>query len=406
MTAIFAMWNQYGFALAGDSNQSATAEEKTIWLDPVEKVFKVDGHQIAFAASGAGAIDGVEVNELVREWQRQLTGARPTLEEYVEDFLLWFYKQKLPVGNFSHDPAGLIEYLQMLFETPEFAKVQRMTRGEIIEIWYDVVAPKYNNFRKINVFGRNFLAFSSIEELQEKEQLITNFAVGIQQKINESEFQNSRFYEIMESSERNAVEGFPKVFGVAFDADSEWQSALLELFYLWMENVLPEITEGSTQAKFLFIGYGDGDWIPKAVTFFIFDSYNRIPQVGIQAISSPLTTFYLSLEVDTATTQLIFGYNESIFQEIDEVSKSHLKKGRGDAFLGDLRGVSRKKIHETLEKMEQLTVERLEFLARSMVQLESLRSYLDEPLPGVGGDIQVVTMTKSKSTVKIYPEFS
>ena len=211
----------------------------------------------------------------------------------------------------------------------------------------------------------------------------------------------------MEAAKKNAVEVFPFVFGVEYDDESEWQSSVLELYYLWIENTWLQIAgEMGSEAKFLFMGYGSTDWIPKAVVLHVFNSYCRIPQVGVFRITSPETAWYLSLAVDIATDQLIHGYNEGNFQEIDQVAQPHLKKGHAEEFLGDLRGVSRQKIHETLKKMERLTVERLEFLARSMVQLESLRSYLDQPLPGVGGDIQVVTMTKSKSTVKVYPEFS
>ena len=406
MTAIFAMWNKYGFALAGDSNASVGPGDKPDWVDPVEKVFKVDGHQIAFAASGTAAIDGVEVNELVREWQRQLIGERPTLEEYVEDFLLWFYKQELPFRYNSDDPEWLQTYLEKLRDRTEFANVQNMARDEIVQIWYDEIAPKSFYLWEINVFGRNFSAFDANEELSEEECVITDFASDIQRKINEFENQYSREYQFMEAAKKNAVELFPIVFGIEYDDESEWQSSLLELFYLYMENPLPQITHESSQAKFLFMGYGSTDWIPKAIILNVFNSYCRIPQVGVFRITSPQTAWYLSLAVDIATDQLIHGYNEGNFQEIDQVAQPHLKKGHAEKFLGDLRGVSRQKIHETLKKMERLTVERLEFLARSMVQLESLRSYLDQPLPGVGGDIQVVTMTKSKSTVKIYPEFS
>ena len=407
MTAIFAMWNKYGFALAGDSNASVGPGGKPDWVDPVEKVFKVDGHQIAFAASGDAAIDGVEVNELVREWQRQLIGERPTLEEYVEDFLLWFYKQELPIRYNSDDPEMLQTYLEELRDRTEFANVQNMARDEIVQIWYDEIAPKSVYLWEINVFGRNFSAFDANEELSEEERVITDFASDIQRKINESENQNSREYQFMEAAKKNAVEVFPFVFGVEYDDESEWQSSVLELYYLWIENTWLQIAgEMGSEAKFLFMGYGSTDWIPKAVVLHVFNSYCRIPQVGVFRITSPETAWYLSLAVDIATDQLIHGYNEGNFQEIDQVAQPHLKKGHAEEFLGDLRGVSRQKIHETLKKMERLTVERLEFLARSMVQLESLRSYLDQPLPGVGGDIQVVTMTKSKSTVKVYPEFS
>lgn len=51
MTAIYAVWNNYGFALASDSNQTATQTDQT-WVDPVEKIILLRDHQVAVAAAG------------------------------------------------------------------------------------------------------------------------------------------------------------------------------------------------------------------------------------------------------------------------------------------------------------------------------------------------------------------
>jgi hypothetical protein len=66
-------------------------------------------------------------------------------------------------------------------------------------------------------------------------------------------------------------------------------------------------------------------------------------------------------------------------------------------------GVDRKE--STLEKTNLLNIDRLEYVARLFVEMEALNSYLVENLPGVGGNIQVVTMTKTTRRELTYPEF-
>ena len=67
MTAIFAVWNNYGFSLASDSNQTGSKDNQT-WVDPVEKIIMLENHQIAIGAAGNSFHSGVEVNEIFRSW--------------------------------------------------------------------------------------------------------------------------------------------------------------------------------------------------------------------------------------------------------------------------------------------------------------------------------------------------
>jgi hypothetical protein len=44
-------------------------------------------------------------------------------------------------------------------------------------------------------------------------------------------------------------------------------------------------------------------------------------------------------------------------------------------------------------------------VSRLFVQIEALKSFLDQPVPGVGGDTKVITMTKTTRRQKSFKEF-
>ena len=92
MTAIFAVWNNYGFSLAADSNQTAQKDNQT-WVDPVEKILMLEKHQIAFGATGSTFHQGVEVNEIFRSWEKSLDNQE--FDSFNEYFL-----------NFNSGPKG------------------------------------------------------------------------------------------------------------------------------------------------------------------------------------------------------------------------------------------------------------------------------------------------------------
>jgi hypothetical protein len=71
-----------------------------------------------------------------------------------------------------------------------------------------------------------------------------------------------------------------------------------------------------------------------------------------------------------------------------------------------LYDLGKKRTQKSLTRIDSLTVRRLEFVARLFVELEALKSYLNEPLPGVGGDVQFITMTKDSTKSGLYHEYS
>ena len=87
------MWNQGGFSIASDSNVTQNdGEAKPAWIDPIEKIVALRNHHVAFAGAGSARIDGVDINELVREWEKSLKGPLEHIEDYVISFLSWFYE--------------------------------------------------------------------------------------------------------------------------------------------------------------------------------------------------------------------------------------------------------------------------------------------------------------------------
>jgi hypothetical protein len=59
-----------------------------------------------------------------------------------------------------------------------------------------------------------------------------------------------------------------------------------------------------------------------------------------------------------------------------------------------LEELESERISEMRKKVNNLSLAKLEFVARSFVEMESLGSFLVEYLPSVGGDIKVVSMTR------------
>jgi hypothetical protein len=106
MTAIYAVWNNYGFALASDSNQTATQTDQT-WVDPVEKIILLHNHQVAVAAAGSAMHEDIEINEIIRSWESQLpTAGFQKLDDYFIDFSLWFAGQNGTPCRFCGDGAS------------------------------------------------------------------------------------------------------------------------------------------------------------------------------------------------------------------------------------------------------------------------------------------------------------
>ena len=86
------------------------------------------------------------------------------------------------------------------------------------------------------------------------------------------------------------------------------------------------------------------------------------------------------------------------------MAQKHIMEGHEEEFYSDLRAIVDNQFQESVRRLDFLTLERLEFVSRLFVQIEALKSYLDEPVQGVGGDTKVISMTKTTRKERVFKE--
>lgn len=414
MTAIFTVWNNYGFALASDSNQTAAQKNQT-WIDPVEKIIMLQNHQVALGAAGKSMFNGIEINEIIRSWEKLLPSAGyPMLEDYFVDFACWFALQEFSRSTTSHESYS--SFCKSMFEIFRDDYAEELISGDTDEFLEAFFTNENLRRNKLNIFGDGWDDFANPDELNTdventntmKRQLIEDLHIKIARGIHELKAyernkicqhinQHPQFQTVIFPA---TLEIFNEVFGRPFEASSENDQLLVTLVFSKLENDL----NFDLPIKFLMVGYGNNEWLPSGITFDAIESYYSVPRIRINDYSNPRYNWYLALAVDSAVDQLTRGHSRERAYEVLEMAKPHLKKGHEEQFDTNLQVIANEKFHSSLERLDYLTLERLEFVSRLFVQIEALKSFLDEPVPGVGGDTKVIAMTKSIRREKHFKE--
>jgi hypothetical protein len=413
VTAIYAVWNAYGFALASDSNQTATQTDQT-WVDPVDKIILLEKHQVAVASAGNAMYKNIEINEIIRSWENQLPEEGfPDLDDYFVDFSIWFSEQ-----SFNFRDAGveqLIEFAKNQFEVFKEHYLEQIENGDpklFLEDFLSIISVPRNS---LNIYGNSWNKFvdqselinpneTTVEKLQCVEtlhqKLINNvkFKGNIEEKVSfQCIDQNPHYKEVLFP---RIVEEFQKVFDFEFDFENEIHQVMISIILSILENVM----DFDADVKILMVGYGKNDWLPTGISFDLANSYCRVPRIKVSDYSNPEYNWYIALAVDSAVWQLTRGHSRIRHREINEMAKEFLKEEHVDDFYSGLREIADKQFRESVRRLDFLTLERLEFVSRLFVQIEALKSYLDEPVQGVGGDTKVISMTKTTRKVRIFKE--
>lgn len=409
MTAIFTVWNDKGFALASDSNQTGSQNNQT-WVDPVEKIIMLREHQVAFGASGSSTLCGVELNEIIRTWEKFLPPkGYPLLEDYFVDFACWFALQEfnrsvvnIPdhinsckrMFNLLLDNSDDEEDLKKLLDA--YSNIQHYPRKSL-----NIFGDSWDNFANPNLLLSNFEGTKNSEQRIEDLRIKVSEAIRDLQKnlINLRIDQHPEFEtKILPAT----LEAFSEVFDRQFESGKELDQQLIKYIHSRIENEL----NFALPVQILIVGFGNNEWLPSGIIFHAAESDYSVPRIKIHAYSNPRTDWYLSLAVDSAVDQFSRGHSRERALEVIEMAKPHLKKGHAEQFSTDLQSMANEKFHSSLERLDVLTLERLEFVSRLFVQIEALKSFLDEPVPGVGGDTKVIAMTKTLRREKNFRELS
>ena len=407
MTAIFTMWNRNGFSLASDSNQTANE----MWIDPVEKIFALKDHQIAIASAGNATVNDVEILELFRKWEKTLHSRLDSLDDYVIDFLVWYFKEDFEHFKVSVNQENFlnnIDYDKKLFQDRNM-DIKSLSYEEIFNLLSEDLG-KFNR-SQINIYCHKSVEFELvgfnpdlIDDFSDKFSHQKSFDIlsAVAEKVNLDEDFERRCFIFKSHNIELLRKVFLDLFDCEFDPESEWQNALIdsEVFYQMLKmpsEVMP--------ASILIVGYGEKDWVPKSAKLsFINDSGFGGRRTSLKQFSSPDHVWYVGLAIETATESFIQGFSEALTNELKTNLKDYVKKGKLDELMVKIDEFGSSRFGKVLTKMEMLTVDRLEYVARLFVQLEALQSYLGQPLPGVGGDVSVITMTKTTRKEKKYPE--
>jgi len=405
MTAIFAVWNNIGFSLASDSNQSVNQDNQT-WIDPVEKIIMLEKHQIAMAVAGASLLEGVEVNEIFRTWEKTLPDdGFETFNDYFVNFTSWYANQDFPNATNSIAKFGQ-EVEHWLTEIHK----QLAAVSSKLEIPADYFSSHATTSRdSLNFFGDNWDVFADedevnngvlAEEYMSMQNLYEKFSLEYRSADNYINHEITQHPDFESELAPIIVEKFQEIFETPFEEDNETHQNIAAFCMMQIENRF--ILEGPV--KIMLIGYGNDDWLPTGINFELSSNLSGIPRLRILHVSNPNQNWYLSLAAESNVQQLTSGHSYERGREIIDFADSHLKKGHRDTFEVELNRLRNDKFHDSLARIDNLTLPRLEFVSRLFVQIEALKSFLDEPVPGVGGDTQVISMTKTTRKQRRYEE--
>ena len=405
MTAIYLMWDNNGFALAADSNQTAAANNQT-WVDSVEKIISIEGHQIAFGASGNASLEGVEVNEIIRSWARHLPAKHfATFDEYIVNFLQYFASTDLPHAG-SYEDSSKSDYFKQ--ELLVLRELLEEFEGDIDQVITKRLDHLSSSVYYLNVYGSYWDDLNDIDDHLETVDSRTLSKIRRIESIRNRTIENidlekfrmyahDRFHNRFDALITN---NFREVFGREFDVESELDKTLANLSTVNLENKL----NFNSPIDFLFTGYGESEWIPSAVKLKIVPSVLGTPRVGIAQIATPITDWYVSLAIDSGVNSLTRGFGGYSRTKLIELARPHLKKNHEAEFDSSLSESGMEQFENAMGKIDSLTLSRLEYVARLFVQIEALQSYLNEPVPGVGGDTRVISMTKNTKSEKLIQE--
>ena len=415
MTAIYAVWNNYGFALASDSNQTASQTNQT-WVDPVDKVVLLEKHQVAVAAAGNAMHENIEINEIIRSWENQLPqDGFSNLDDYFVDFSIWFAQQKF---NFDEsDVDHLIEFARDQLIILRKLYSQHIENDDSQSFLEEFLSIENLSRDALNIYSSAWDDFGDPAELMTENKNDTAIkkllsVEGLHQKL----ITDSRFLQNIDALETfqrisqhpdyktnifpRLVNKFEEVFERTFNVGSEIDQIMISVVLAVLENRM----NFESDVKILMVGYGNEDWLPTGITFEINESYCRVPRIKVSDYSNPNFNWYVAVAVDSAVDQLTRGHSRLRHQEINEMATQFLKEEHVDDFYQGMHEIANNQFRESVRRIDFLTLERLEFVSRLFVQIEALKSYLDEPVPGVGGDTKVISMTKTTRKVRVFKE--
>lgn len=384
MTAIFMVWNDAGLALAADESLSiqdidSEGKQRTLWTDTVEKILEISNHKIAVAFAGNGTINSIPIMGLLTRWKEQLPCVLPHTQDYVLNFLDF-------VGN--SDLPDTLHYRQSLssrlFPILNGIKQEFEKDASNIEAVIDNGIKAWEKVEIRNIFGSAFEEFEAKGEVKEEspKQLREDFLRSWKAK-DRKPGDISKSLDIITQVFKVS---FKTAFEIDWDETITWHSYLKNRLVPYLMNYI----DGEPTTRLLFVGYGESDWTPTVIKINLRPFEGSLPRADLDQVTKPKYVWYEDLaqsdQVDTFLGGIAGTYKRELLNFVSQEDK--------EKFSAKMKDIEKARLERMRSKVRDLSIPKLEFVARSFVEMESLGSFLVEYLPSVGGNIKVISMTR------------
>jgi hypothetical protein len=395
MTAIFVVMNRNGLAIAADSASSAQmpdeqGQARTVFTEQVSKIYKQERLNFVVASAGSSAINGVPIEGILNRW---LDGREklPFLVDYVESFIKWLAEESCLEDVMTNVPI-LLEQMERQFRSIKDLIEQDSSKDVAETISNNYAFWETTDFPNIYGFSEKKITPAFPTDLAPE--MFSSFA----SKFLDYRLREDLYESFLQELDITFEEAFENVFG-GTEIIGEDAKELLRQKCVKFNIDFNDASE--PKAQLMFAGYGERDWIPYVITLSLFDFDTLLPRVSVRRVATSDSKWYLPLAASGAVNKF--------WNPVDANFESELRAKLSERFKGRnyLKGIlevfdqltsehADDVVNPIRKKINLLSVDKLGFIARQMVAMESFNSFVFQYLPEVGGHIEVVTVTRDE----------
>lgn len=395
MTAQVVLMNRYAVGLASDSVVSLNQGNNSYrTLATSEKILRLSGdHDVAIMVSGHLLLRGYPFEVLVWEWSKTLTSKLPSVTDYLPSFIAWLEVRP----ELQQDSAEEEDFVDLIDETLQNiwdGSDDLQTSGQAQEDSAEAVAflERVKNWERYAKSRRSFPGWS--EE-------------------SSSKLAKSKFSEIINSR-------------IDYWFDDRPITATSRNLIAGICESAPAWATADFYTELVVTGFGNDEFLPKmsAVGLFgILGGVVRHNEIEVKSIGDSRGFFRFFGQWD-ASIQFIRGLDSGIQQTVVDFMERYVRnlvsaqsmfiEDEGDEDLelfisekvrvasGELedliRDHSKKKFVDPLMQVISMSPEAdLARMARSLIEIQSIRQSINEITPTVGGPIDVAVISKTNS---------
>ena len=381
MTAIFAVWNRKGLAVAADTQVSITDSESehTMWTDSTSKVRRLSGHNVIVAYAGSPNINGIPVLSVVDEWRETITAPLETTADYVGHFFNWLSDHPLPpeVSPSQSIYVRVDRILNYLIGDEDGSEIP--TSENVL----DALAG-WKQTERQNIFAHwewSYIRNQLEESRDDEERHRLSYVLAAQPSLTTDQ-EGDELFRLAVALEEILTDRFHVKFSDEGDHHLVRDYLAGYLLRYWDDEL--------TETEMLFIGYGSKEWVPSGVAVRLASYGGRLPRAVFLETWNENHVWYVAIAQEQQVDTFLQGISPPLQLKLLEHYDEHEDTGVKDLLADQMAD----RLATMRSKIKFFAPEKLAYVARSFVEVERLGSLLMEDLPGVGGEIEVETLSR------------